>query len=592
MNILTDILSLIKRKQYVTQALQEDVIVLGVHTEPEIEGIASPVPYKNVKLIKIKDFIEQNECLPVNVPIGTLGSGVFRDKTIDPLTSECYINFRKLKSLSLNLIINESIDNNFVEFDCLAELNTVSNIGGGAEVFKQKVGEDFEFRTLISADSSVTITQNPDTIDLSASGPFGIWSTTDVLGQETFYSLYADALAAAVAGDTITLHTDIEISTGSGLALVDDININLNGFTYTYSNPDTSDAMSDVLSSSAVSMRIYNGTVIRKDSAIVGGVNDTMALAISSNGTIGCVGVNFINLNGWACLLEDGTLNGIECTGSQGGISCGTNYILNKCYATGTQEPGIKTTGTTTVGNIIDCIGTSSLSNGIELNSALIVTNCIGNSYGIDKAGILLTECYSKNLTGYSSRGSGIIIVEGETSGSEGKTDIDGDGAGLYPNSGIVLVDVGSIQNVTGYSFGFAKGLSIIGTGIESNMIISNSSGHNNSENGIGIYVKLDESAGSLYNDVTLQNCSAFSKSKACEVEQNPTVSNSNTSFLNCAFTTVNNIGVGIKSIGTNNIISYSNCSFKIGTNPLGLAIVAVVQKITNTSDNQGNTLL
>ena len=77
MNILTDILSLIRRKQYVTQALPEDVIVLGVHTEPEIEGIASPIPYKNVKLIKIKDFVEQNECLPINVPISDDAAGVF-----------------------------------------------------------------------------------------------------------------------------------------------------------------------------------------------------------------------------------------------------------------------------------------------------------------------------------------------------------------------------------------------------------------------------------------------------------------------------------------------------------------------------------
>ena len=89
-----------------------------------------------------------------------------------------------------------------------------------------------------------------------------------------------------------------------------------------------------------------------------------------------------------------------------------------------------------------------------------------------------------------------------------------------------------------------------------------------------------------------MQNCSAFSKSKACEVEQNPTVSASNTSFLNCAFTTKNDGGFGIRSFGTNDIISYSNSSFKIGSNPLGTATLAVIQKITNTSDNQGNILL
>jgi len=167
MNILTDILSLFKRKQFIESARDEDVLILGINEAPEIEGIASPVPYKNVKLIKVKDFINFSHCEHINVPIGSPYAGIFRDKTTDPITGECYINLRRLKSLSLNLIINESLDGDFIEFNCIAELNTASNVGGGSEVFLQKVGEDLEFRTLTSLDGSVTITQGADTIDLS-----------------------------------------------------------------------------------------------------------------------------------------------------------------------------------------------------------------------------------------------------------------------------------------------------------------------------------------------------------------------------------------------------------------------------------------
>ena len=70
MNILTDVLGLLKRKQFIDVAGEEDVLVLGIHEPPEITGVASPIPYKNVKLIKIKDFVDLNKCVHQNLPTG------------------------------------------------------------------------------------------------------------------------------------------------------------------------------------------------------------------------------------------------------------------------------------------------------------------------------------------------------------------------------------------------------------------------------------------------------------------------------------------------------------------------------------------
>ena len=166
MNILTDILSLFKRKKFITNVKADDVIVIGINEEPEIEGIASPVPYKDVKLIKYSDFLESTTCENVNVPLLDSSPAVFRNLSVDPVTGDCFNNFRRLKSISLNLTVNQNGD--FIEFDNLAEANTASNVGGGSKVFKQKVGEDFEFRTLTSLDASVIITEGVDTIDLSS----------------------------------------------------------------------------------------------------------------------------------------------------------------------------------------------------------------------------------------------------------------------------------------------------------------------------------------------------------------------------------------------------------------------------------------
>jgi hypothetical protein len=56
MNILTDILLLLKKKQYVKELKSNDVFVVGVHEEPDMVGVASPVPYRSVRLAKLSDM--------------------------------------------------------------------------------------------------------------------------------------------------------------------------------------------------------------------------------------------------------------------------------------------------------------------------------------------------------------------------------------------------------------------------------------------------------------------------------------------------------------------------------------------------------
>ena len=75
MNILTDILNLFKRKKFVHEDLKpDDVFVVGIHKEPEMEGIASPKPYKSVKLAKLSklsSFLGKVSIRePENAPVG------------------------------------------------------------------------------------------------------------------------------------------------------------------------------------------------------------------------------------------------------------------------------------------------------------------------------------------------------------------------------------------------------------------------------------------------------------------------------------------------------------------------------------------
>lgn len=173
MTILTDILSLIRRGIFASAANPDDVIVLGVNEEPVMTGVASPIPYKSVKVIKVKDLkISPAFCGNANAPeTPAAGTGqVFQKQIIDPTTNVCTNYFRSLKSISSNLVLAQSSDGNYVEIRTSGEPNTAANIGTGIGVYKDKVGETLNFKSLISSDSSVSIVSTTNEIDLTTTG--------------------------------------------------------------------------------------------------------------------------------------------------------------------------------------------------------------------------------------------------------------------------------------------------------------------------------------------------------------------------------------------------------------------------------------
>ena len=142
MNILTDILSLIKRGVFTKNASPEDVIILGVNEQPDMTGVASPIPYKSVKLIKVKDLkIAPAFCDNENSPtIPAAGTGqVFKQQTIDPITNVCTNYFRSLKSLS--------------------------NLGTGTGLYASKTGETLNFKSLKG--TGVSISQTATEVSLN-----------------------------------------------------------------------------------------------------------------------------------------------------------------------------------------------------------------------------------------------------------------------------------------------------------------------------------------------------------------------------------------------------------------------------------------
>ena len=186
MNILTDVLSLIRRGVFVKTANPDDVFVIGVNEQPDMTGVASPIPYKSVKLIKVKDLkiapaFCANENTLEDLEAGFIG--VFKEQVIDPVTNVCTNYFKSLHSLSPNLNVSESIDGNFIEFTTTGEPNLAANLGTGAGLYANKVGETLNFKSLkgtgVSISQSATeVTLNHATKLVLTAPDGGLWQVT------------------------------------------------------------------------------------------------------------------------------------------------------------------------------------------------------------------------------------------------------------------------------------------------------------------------------------------------------------------------------------------------------------------------------
>lgn len=403
MNTLTDILGLNKRNNYVTHAKDEDMVILGTVQAPTIEGIAGPIPPHDIKLIRISDLFKSDECIHQNIPTAdTAYAGVFRDRTTDPLTEQCYINLRRFKSLSLNLTITENGD--FIDIENSAEANTASNLGSGSQIFKSKVGLDLQFRSLLSSDSTITITQNTNDIDLIVRS--GKLSISNSSGIKTFYSTLAAAITAGSAGQTITFETDITETSVAAVTLKTGVDIDLNGHSYTFSDTATTNALID--GGVAVVCNIYNGTIIRSGQSLVGTATTALPIYLTAVSEI-----NFNNSvvvengNGYAINFK-GTVKNLTASGTAGCVVLDGAANLYNSNTEATTGTAIETAGTITAAHVEGCTGVSTGAPGISIGSVatgdFILKDSIGTSN--DSAGILLTGLSANKVEGYDVIGN------------------------------------------------------------------------------------------------------------------------------------------------------------------------------------------
>jgi hypothetical protein len=413
-----------------------------------------------------------------------------------------------------------------------------ANLGNGQIYIRTQNGyeldelHDVDLITVPPVDGDV-LTYNSITSLWEPQATFGRFGITDSAGEYTYYTTLTLAMAAAVTGQTIEMFTDY-VETGLvTVNLVDGVNVNMNGHTYTATESLSSFTL---FNASAVNCQFTNGTILINTASITTTIT-AFTLALSSD--IDCNGVivrvtgsgkgRGANLGTSSCKLRNLTV----FANTDNGITATAGANLFTCFGLSVDGIGI------TLGNTIASSGIN-----FAYNCIGISTNATGFSIGFNSTAI---ECTSR-----SSAQAGFTVTAGTISGGSAFSSTNF-GINALTNSGL-----------TANNFRIF-GVNVVGLG--------------------GIIVNHPGSIGVGRGSV--QNCSINSSGNGIEVINTAADSRFNivqntirlsSAANDCIFASV-----------ANTVVSYANNIFENSSSPINANIT---QAVVNTFDNQGNILI
>lgn len=139
--------------------------------------------------------------------VGT-GEGVFKQKVAEDL------EFKSLVA-GTNVSLISDVDTITISSTDTGEVNTASNVGGGSGLFKQKTGVDLEFKTLI-AGTNISFVDGPllDTITINATGG-GSGEVNTASNVGTGEGLFKQKVGTDLQFKSITAGENVSIVSGT-----------------------------------------------------------------------------------------------------------------------------------------------------------------------------------------------------------------------------------------------------------------------------------------------------------------------------------------------------------------------------------------
>jgi hypothetical protein len=281
--------------------------------------------------------------------------------------------------------------------------------------------------TTIGTSGAATLVGSTLNVPNYATSSSGVCGIANSSGVYTYYATLSLAITAAVSGQTVDLLTDITETGSVTLSTKAGVKINGNGYTYTLSVNDATNAITQAIEST---LEIFNLKVVRTG-RLGGSTGRVLVSNFYSNSALKCQNVLFENTYGegvnylgfiyglnintvGSCVVGDAGAYNCNFTSSGGygfNNSASAKEVIN-CNITGSTYGILMTYGTvyssmarTTSGNgigatiVVDSTGVSSSGIGISTNNG---NNCVG----ISTSGAGLSGLF-KNSTGISTSGYG-----------------------------------------------------------------------------------------------------------------------------------------------------------------------------------------
>jgi hypothetical protein len=392
----------------------------------------------------------------------------------------------------------------------------------------------------------------------SSSGICGIANSS---GVYTYYATLSLAITAAVSGQTVDLLTDITETGSVTITTKTGVKINGNGYTYTLSVNDGTNAITQVGQPTEIS----NLKVVR-----TGRANNASGVVFytntSVNAVLKCSNVEFVNNYGVGVSLNRGTIYGLKVTSY--GTSITTSYEYGYIYDCNlTSSASIGYDNSFNAGEVQNCTITASGS------AIILASGSVYNSIGKSSTGYGIQATRVVNSTGISSTGIGVLSANGYNC-----VGISTSGVGLS----------GTFTNSTGIS---TSGYATSG-GTKTNCTLISSSN----------YASFQENLNNCYLESTT-NVPLWTISSKL-INSCTAICLWNNAGGHSINTTSASTGVEIRSssLSVTNASAYcinaaSGSTFKYAVNTYKGSTTAVnstniTQGITNTSDNQGNILI
>lgn len=268
-------------------------------------------------------------------------------------------NFKTLQA-GANITLTPTADSILISTNSTGESNTVSNVGVGVPIFKQQVGTDLQFKTIIAGSNISIDTSNPNQITINSIGGAGN-STGQNIGVGNG-KIYINNIASTLRFKTLKAGTNISITDSPSEIIISSLGA-------AGTNISSTDSPGSKLLSAAGQIK----TLLAGDGVLINETDTTLTLATNTTNNLGNVGSGTGIYKGFNSVIDKHELKTII---GQDGILV-ESLNVNEIVIKGNSSSSVASTNATNtlISSQVGNTTTLKVINAADSNTATITNN-------------------------------------------------------------------------------------------------------------------------------------------------------------------------------------------------------------------------